>query len=274
MKKYWPIICCLVVASMWPSLARSQAPQAPEGWSVRVGAGTLFAPAFPGSKDYQLLALPLIEFAYADVIEASVQRGIRYNIVRTNGFSAGPIAKLDFGRDEDGSRAFRVAGKKTDALIGLGNVSATVELGGFVKYERGPFAASLELRHGINGHEGLIGEVGIDYTRRVSALGTGAIVSVGPRLSFATTKYTTAFFGVDANQSARSGLARFKPKGGIVSYGVGSVVIYPINTRLSATLLASYERLAGDAESSSLVQARGAADRAIVGLFLTYQLFR
>ena len=75
----------------------------------------------------------------------------------------GPIVRVDFGRDEDGNGVFCIVGERTNALVGFGDVDATIEFGGFVDYQQNAFRISAELCHGINGHEGFIGEIGFDY---------------------------------------------------------------------------------------------------------------
>jgi outer membrane protein len=156
----------------------------------------------------------------------------------------------------------------------MGNVRATIELGGFFTYAQGPFRATLELRQGANGHRGLIGEAGINYSRRFSTQGIGTIFSIGPRMGFSDSNYAQTFFGINATQSAGSGLAAYNAGGGIYSYGLGSTAVFLFSERFSATLLARFDRLAGDAERSPLVKERGSANQALVGLFLTYTLFR
>ena len=274
MYKYSPTILSLIVAATLPSIAQSQPVEAAPEWAMSAGGGVIFMPSFFGSSEYQLLALPNIQIAYGNLFEASLQRGLRYNVVRSSGFTAGPVAKLDFGREEDGTRyETRIAGKTTAALLGMGDVGATIELGGFLDYAQGPFTASLELRNGANGHRGLIGEAGINYTRRSSIQGIGTIFSIGPSVTFSDSGYAQTFFGVNAAQSAGSGLDTFNAGGGINSYGVGSAAVFLFNDRLSATLIARYYRLVGDAELSPLVRERGSADQAVVGLFLTYWLW-
>ncbi len=171
MNKFWFAVLGLGIIIALPSPAQSQPGDIAPQWDVRAGGGLLFAPSFLGSKDYQLLLLPNIEIAYGNVFEASVQRGLRYKVPLTSNIAVGLIAKLDFGREQDGSRTFRVAGKSSTALLGMGDVGATIEVGGVIELLQEPFTASVELRHGVNGNKGLIGEARINYTQRSSVGG-------------------------------------------------------------------------------------------------------
>jgi outer membrane protein len=274
MNKFRFAVLCSGFLALLSSFAQAQPADAAPQWDVRVGGGFLYAPSFAGSKDYQLLLLPNIEIGYGDVFEASVQRGLRYKIPLAGKLAFGPIAKLDFGRKEDGSRAFRVAGKRTTALLGMGDIGETIEVGGFLDFLHGPLTASLELRHGVNGHKGLIGEARINYTWRSSVQRIGTILSFGPSLTFSNGKHAQAYFGVSAEQSLGSGLPMFNAGAGINSYGIGSTAVFLFHPRLSATLLAGYDRLTGDAKRSPLVAERGSANQVTAGLFLTYRLFQ
>lgn len=51
-----------------------------------------------------------------------------------------------------------------------------------------------------------------------------AIINMGPRMTAASDDFMQTYFGIDAGQSARTGLARYNAQGGILSYGVGGTV--------------------------------------------------
>jgi outer membrane protein len=248
---------------------------ASKGWTMRIGAGALLSPAFVGSSDYQLLAVPALKVTYRNTFFASVEDGVGYAVINQNGWRAGPIAKIEFGRKEDGGNPFRIAGGKTSALHGLGNVATTLEVGGFAEYRCNGINTKIELRKGLNGHEGLVGDLSVKYMRTSQSLSPVVdlplVVSFGPRLTVVDSTYNKAFYGVDADQAVNSGLPRYSPNGGVLSYGVGSLIIVPIRKHLSATLLAGYDRLTGDAGSSPLVSERGSPNQGMFGVFLSYE---
>lgn len=270
MKKKARPLLVVAMAAVLPPQAAAQKPAMDQGWSVSVGAGVLATPSYLGDDAYQLRAVPNIKVTYGDSFFASIE-GIGYRLIDGQGWRAGPIVKYDFGRDEDGDSPFLVAGDKTDDLNGLGDVDGTVEVGGFVEYGFRPFTAKVELRQGIGGHEGLVGEVGLDYGGRLVVSDQMVIFSIGPDVSIVDQNYNEAFFGVDAGQSAASGLDAFEAGGGVLSYGVGGTVIIPFTDKVSAVTFARYQRLAGDAADSSLVQDRGSENQGAIGLFLNYR---
>ena len=261
-----------VVIGVSPAIAADNV--SPHGWQADVGAGAIYAPAFQGSNDYQFMAVPNIAVKYKDQFFASVQDGIGYNAIRADGWRAGPLVKYNFGRQEDGENPFRVAGNKTNALRGLGDVDGTLELGGFVEYSWREWSAKVEARQGVGGHESFVSDLSANYTTDIHKAfyteGPPFILSVGPRVTLVGDDFNQTYYGVDAGQSVRSGLVQYKADGGLLSYGVGAAAILPITDKVSTTLIAGYDRLSGDAADSPLVQQRGSEDQVTVGLFVSY----
>src|SRR5690606_6942557 len=108
--------------------------------------------------------------------------------------SAGPVVRVDFGRDEDAS---------TD-LTGLGNVGTSIEVGAFVAYVGGPARYRLRVVQDIaGGHEGAQAMADVSLAVfRSSTLVTAANLST----SFGFNKYLDAYYTINATKSAASGL--------------------------------------------------------------------
>ena len=124
-------ISTAIAVILLPLVASAQErPQRPkpadQGWTVSAGGGVLVSPNYLGDDSYGVSTVPYIRVTYADKFEATVQDGARYNLVNNENFRAGPLATLDFGRNEDGSGAFRVIGDDTNDLIGLGDIEPFV----------------------------------------------------------------------------------------------------------------------------------------------------
>lgn len=241
-----------------------------DDWKITLGVGTLYKPAFLGSKDYQMMAFPDIKIEYKDRFFASLF-GVGYKVICNDVWSVGPIVKLDFGRSEHDDNPFRIAGEKTNALRGMGNVDTTVELGGFVEYNIGPFAYQLEMRQGIGGHKGFIIETGFDFRGFIDKPGKSIMYSVGPRLTLADANYNNAYFGITRSQSINSGLSRYDAAAGVVSYGIGGFVVVPLTDTLSAGVFGGYDRLASGPADSPLIKKRGDANQFMGGLRLSYE---
>lgn len=242
------------------------------GWQLTLGAGSLYAPSYEGDDDYDLMVLPNIQIKYEDRFFASVQEGVGYNLVRTNNFTAGPIGRIKFSRKEDGNQTFTVSGSSTDDLVGLGDVNTSFELGGFLRYESGPFAVGGEIRQAVSGHDGLVFDLDANIRGRISGFGPPVIWSAGPRLRIVDDNYVSAYFGVTPAQSAASGLPVYEARGGLYSYGAGAFALVPLDRqgRWSLVAFAGYDRLTGDAGDAPLVRLRGDADQFSTGVFLSY----
>lgn len=253
------------------SAAPPQPPAAPAavptagGVSVTIGVAPVFGPAWLGSRDMALSLYPDLRINYGDVVFASVPEGLGWNVLNSDGWRAGPLAKVRFGRDEDeGGSPFLITGG-SDALVGMGDIDATAELGGFVEKrfgDRGQWRARVEIRRGFGGHEGVVGDGSLTYQTRVGR----TIASFGPRATVASADFMQTYFGIDEEQSRRTGLGRYNAKGGLLSYGLGGTLVRPLDRRSAATLFTSLERLGDEAGDSPLVRERGQRTQFTIGL--------
>ena len=153
----------------------------------------------------------------------------------------------------------------------MGNVRAAAEAGAFVEKAAGPAGSwriRAEVRKGMGGHEGVVGDVSISHRMRMGR----TILSVGPRTTLATRQFMQTYFGVSADQSRRTGLALYSAEGGVLSYGVGGSVVRPIGKRSAMTLFAGYDRLGGPAGSSPLIEDRGQRAQFTIGLGYGFRL--
>ncbi|MFN3700168.1 MAG: MipA/OmpV family protein [Alphaproteobacteria bacterium] len=249
--------------------SHAQHPSA-EGWNFSIGTGTIVSPVYLGDNSYQFMAVPNFRVTYGDKFFASVQEGIGYNYLQNENWRIGPLARYDFGRDEDGRSPFQLNGRKTNDLRGLGDVDGTLELGGFVAYSIHPVTMKVEMLQGIGGHEGFIGSADLSYSGQADISGQAVRYSVGPDIKFAGKKFHETYFGVNASQSAASGLTQYSPDSGVLHYGFGGSAIVPITDNFSAVLFSNYRRLGDEASDSSLVSQRGSSNQFVNGLFVNY----
>ena len=147
--------------------------------------------------------------------------------------------------------------------------SDTLELGGFGGYTWKEWSALVEVRQGVNGHDGLISDLSFNYTGDISHAfyqeGPPLILSLGPEASLVDSKYSETYFGVNPQQSFHSGLPVYNANGGLLKYGVAATLIIPITYKISATMVAGFARLSGDAADSPLVTQRG-TDRTLANM--------
>ena len=242
-----------------------QSGPATDGWSITVGIAPVLGPAWLGSRDMALSLYPDLRVNYGDLFFASVPEGIGVNAIDQSGWKAGPLVKVRFGRDEDkGGSPFLVAGGSND-LRGMGDIDAAAEPGVFVEKrfgDRQEWQARAEIRRGFGGHEGVVADASLNYRTRLGR----SIFSIGPRATVASKDFMQTFFGIDAAQSSRTGLARYDANGGILSLGIGGTLVRPLDRRRAITVFTSLERLGDEAGHSPLIRERGRRAQFTIGL--------
>lgn len=229
-------------------------------WTVTVGAGGEYRPDFEGAKRSMFSLVPIFSIRRAGSTEQF--RGPR---------DSASIAIVDFGDLRAGPAGKFVAARNANSyseLNGLGDVKATVELGGFIEYYPVDwFRARGELRQGIGGHHGFVADFSGDF---IVPVFRGLTVSAGPRFTLESTQATAPYFGISAMQATATGLPAFNARGGAHSYGAGAQVSYRFNPQWEIHSYVEYERLLGDAAKSPLVTARGSPNQTTVGIGASY----
>ena len=221
--------------------------------SLRIGGGIAVQPDYEGSDDYHAVPWPIIDLEFLRL------PGIGEFGGPSTGFSVGPSFDL-LGE--------RKASDNPD-LFGLGDIDAAVELGGKVGYESEFFGAFVAVRRGFGGHEGVVGEAGVNLimhpTDRVTFIG-------GPRVSAADSEFFDTYYSVTPAQSVASGLPAFDAEGGFRSVGVAGELIYNLTELMDLHLKAGWNRLVGDAAESPIVEQAGSKDQFTVGAGVSYRL--
>lgn len=237
------------------------------GFHLRLGAGGLITPDYTGSQSYLFRPLPYVNATYGDVAALSYQDGLTVNAVRLGNFTAGPVARVRFGRSVSDNQ---------NILRGLGDIGPSVEVGGFAAYGTGPVRLRAIVAQDVaGGHRGLVAEFGATYTRSVLTTAAGPwILVAGPSLTVVNSQYNRSVFGIDASQSSLSGRPRFRPDGGVEGAGISTTLVVPITRKIAVTALTGYNRLLSDAAKSPIVRnGVGSADQFTGGIFLTYRFF-
>ncbi len=249
-----------------PALAQSGlAPQAApalgqpglDTWRVNIGAGALFAPDYPGSNDWRVTPVVAPEIrSPGDRFFLSFRDGLGTTLLRDGGFSAGLVLRPRFGRDQDDN----------DALRGMGDIRLAGEGGAFLAWGDRDWLVRGEVRQGFGGHSGVLADARLD---RIFRPRPDLIVSAGPRLTWGSGDFAETWFGVDADQSRRSGYQRFTPKDYWFA-GVAAGATWLLADRWALIGFAEVGRILGDSADSPLVD-RGSATQGIVGLTAVYR---
>jgi outer membrane protein len=225
---------------------------------TRVGLGAQLVPSFPGSDS--LSVRPLVDIARARGDEPfefeAPDESFGFALFSKNGFAIGPAVNLEGKRTAD------------DVGADLPKVDFSVEAGAFAQYELSEsFRVRMEVRKGLTGHKGVIGNIGADFVARDK---DEWLFSVGPRLTFADKKHHRAYFSVAPEDSLASGLPAYSAGGGIQSAGATAGFLRQLSERWGIYSYAKYDRLVGDAAESPIVRQLGSRDQLSGGLALTY----
>lgn len=234
---------------------------AEDNWYLTLGLGVKVETSYPGGDQYRGVPFPVINLAKGKELYdfQSVDDSSSITLFDISGFSAGPAWSFNFGRDED------VASN----LAGLGNVDPTFELGGFVQwFPVSWFRLRGEMRYGLGGFDGWVGDVGADF---IAANGPWRF-ALGPRLAFGGNGYMEAFYGVTPFQSAVTGyfgnpIAPYQASGGIETWGVTAQVTRYMGNGFTLGAYGSYNRVVGDAADSPLTQSSNQFE---AGMSLSY----
>lgn len=237
-----------------PALAQEAAQETAQdrAFAFSLTAGAAYGPRYFGAESYD------------------VTPGVMF---RLTGLALGNLRL----RDPDGPRLFapgsglrgalRVIGERkgSGALAGLDDLDSAVELGLGVHHTTQSWQVYGDLRYGIIGHHALAGEVGANVIHRAPS---GLVLHAGPRAEFGSARFMRSYFGVTQDESAASGLAAYRPGGGLQSLGAEIGVYQPLTADWGITGALRYDRLLGDAAASPIVQ-QGSRDQMTVNIGLT-----
>ncbi len=231
--------------------------------NIRIGLGPVLTPAYEGSDDYKIKAAPLISLRYRDLIEVDNNR-IRVNVFgrdslfNSRNFKAGPMARLDFGRDENDN----------PDLTGLGDVGTSLELGLFASYTMGPTRVRIRGRQDVaSGHSGMLisTDLGVAIYRSDRLAVTGSLST-----TWASDDYMDAYFSVTAAQALTSGLVVYDATSSFKDITLAFGANYAFTERWNLAGNIGYAKLLSDAKNSPIVAVQGDSNQFFTGLFAIY----
>ncbi|UWU21819.1 MipA/OmpV family protein [Rhizobium sp. CB3060] len=230
-------------------------------WYLSVGAAGFTAPKFEGSKHNKLQWAPLISVGKQGPGPRFSSRNDNpsFAFIDNDGIRAGIVGKFVPSRDSSDGHE----------LKGLKKVKWGAEVGGFVEaYPTDWLRARVEVRQGIRAHSGVVADAAIDAFTDITP---ELRLSGGPRMTLASPDYFDTYYGVNAKQSAASGLSRYNPGGGVKSVGAGGALTWKASQNWTTSAFVEYSRLTGPAADSSLVRERGDRNQLLVGVSASYK---
>jgi MipA family protein len=243
-------------------LAATVPPSAQSTWIATVGARITVDPTYPGADKYSVWGSPVVGLRRSTDPEwfSALDDSASFGISVTDWLRVGVAGDYLDGRDRgDDSR-----------LRGLKPIDWTVELGGF--FELWPtdyLRARVEIKKGINGHDGVTADIGFDAIVPVT---NNLSLAFGPRVDLATTDYMRTYYGVTAREAARSPFINrsFRPDGGIESAGLAASVTYKWDENWTTTIGGGWDRLVGDAADSPVTRRAGTPNQFWGGARVAY----
>jgi MipA family protein len=226
--------CAICALTLLPAVSRAQ--DTGPGLSFELGGGVSILPSYEGADSFAVGGYPIIKFNRLQL---------------SNGFTIGGDDGKGFGLRP----SFGVRGERDSAdhpeLTGLNTIDTAVELGVGADYEIDQARFYGDIRRGVTGHDGFVGELGAELVLQPIDRLT---FSAGPRLSFADSEYMNTYFGVTAAEALASGKPAYTADGGLKSAGISARVRYEFSNQWGVEGSAAWDRLVGDAADSPIVQ--------------------
>jgi len=214
-------------------------------YKFRIGMVVGVVPAFEGSSDLRFRYSPLIDVTYRDRIFLNTNR-LRFNFMPKGRIRAGFQLKYHSGRKE----------RLTEDLKGLGDVGASLDAGVYIEARifKGT-VISADFSHDIaSGHKSWIGKF---------LLGQGlyqddnTLIGAGLETHWAGGGYMNTYFGVNAAQSAASGLPIFKAHSGFKDVGLLLYWRQDLTKHISLVTNITFRHMLDSANDSPIVIQRG-----------------
>ena len=238
-------------------------PATPAGLHGSIGMGVAVMPEYEGSNDYQARAMPNINLFYGDsLFFTRLSAGanlLRFKTEQGVAITAGPLLALRRGRDQDDN----------EALSGLGDIDPGLDAGGFIRFRKQGWHASIDVRQNVtNSDEGAT--INLTAGRGVR-LGQKLKLRANLETTWASADYMNTFFGISALQSAQSGIAQYEAGSGFKNAGASIMADYAMTRDWAGFATIRYKRILGDAADSPIVTDLGSRDQASAGIGIKYR---
>ena len=261
-----PAGLCLMGAAS--AMADEPKPDQSKGFNGYVNLGAAVVPDYEGSSDYMPAPAFAGKLGYDEYYVELRGPKLRANVmpqVLPFGLDFGPSLAYRFGRDD----------VENDRVDRLRDVDGTLAAGAFVKLytgsllqERDELAFEVESLTGVGDHrDGTTIKFGPSYS-----FSPWERVRLGVKASatWADDRYSATYFGIDADNAARSGFSRYDAQGGIKDIGLSINATYMWTENWGVTGMIGVTQLVGDAANSPIVDDAGSATQGMASLGVVY----
>ena len=228
----------------------------PVAWEGAIGLITQYRPEYQGAAQQTFKVTPALFLRYGrlTITNASgfvtrraddVQRGLALDMVRNEHLRVNLALRFDAGRSESSS----------GALAGQGDVKATVRARLNLSLKvAGDWRVGGSLNTDLLGHKG--GSGADIYGGWEHRLSPDTVVLGGASVSVADARYMQTYFGVSAEQSARSAYPEYTPGSGLHDLNVNVGLRHDFGHAWAMLAGAGASRLLGPAADSPLTSRR------------------
>jgi outer membrane scaffolding protein for murein synthesis (MipA/OmpV family) len=232
-----------------------------------VGFGVGVTPDYEGSDDEKAVPALFGHYTWESGRYVALTKApgsgraarFKWNAVSHRYFEFGPLAQYRLKRDD----------VDNDQVDRMRDVDAEWELGAFLGLKLDDWTITGSFAQDVSDESnGLLGYLEVDYNLRINKQWG---MHFGGNLTWADSDYMETYFGVDARDSARSGLPIYEADSGMKSGGVSAAVHYTPWQHWGIVASVSYNRLTNDAEDSPLVEDEGNENQVSGALALTYR---
>ncbi len=211
---------------------------------LKLGLGAAIAPRYEGADEYRLQPFPVVDAQYGRFFARSGD-GLGLNIWQS--------AQLTIGAGVNMMEGY----SKSDVPEGIGKLSNALGARVFVSTNAWGAIFTVSATQAISKSErGLIANARVSYPYSISER-FRVIPSVS--VNWANAKYMDSYFGINAQQAARSGLSEYRPSAGFKDVSLRLGFSYDLTKTWSITGVAGVSRLMGDAADSPLVRRKSQA---------------
>ena len=225
-----------------------------------IGLGIGFAPDYEGSDDMRAVPLLQARFTFTNGMNLGLfGNTLRFDMCPDAAWNVGPMLRYRAERND-------VDNEKVDRME---TVDAALEAGAFLNYNIENWVLLFSAAADVSdAHDGSVLDFGIGYRQPLSPQAKLTVFAKG---SYASEDYMETYFGVDAADSARSGLPNYEADAELKDVALGGLLQFNIDERWGVLGLLQYTKLLGDAADSPLVDDEGSDNQLVVGLIGNYR---
>lgn len=216
-------------------------------WSVRLGAGGLIAPVYPGSNSFIVVPAPLPDISYRaglpvlDTIYVNGRDGLGVVLWRGGPLSFGGAVGYAVGRWQNWA----------PRLNGMGDINPTARGSLFLRADFGGLGLSLQGDRAFGQQNGTTVTFEASYRRRL----TSRVMVIGlVGTTWADSNHMQLWFGVDPLQASNTNYPIFQPGAGFRSISGSLSGVFALSSSWSINATVGFSQLLGNAAISPIVE--------------------